>query len=297
MDLDLVRAFVVVARAGGFAAAGRELDLPRSTLSRQLMRLEDELGVRLLERTTRAVRLTEAGETYLQRCGHAFDLIQAASRGARDSAKEPRGVLRVTASIDIARELLAPVLPELRRRYPALELIVDISQRQVDLVREGFDVALRGGARLRDSSLVARKLAEQVFQLYASPAYLARAGVPKTPAELAQHDLVAFAPGMHLLAWELVGPDGAFTLTPRAWLGANEVGFLRSALVGGLGIGLCDPLMTGGDVRDGRLQPVLREYRMSGGTLWAVYPSSRRVPAKVRALLDVLEAHLRGFGA
>ena len=147
-----------MARAGGFAEAGRRLRVPRSTLSRQIQRLEEELGVRLMERTTRRVRLTEVGESYFQRCAHALDLIDAAGGGAREAGAQPRGTLRVTAPIDIARDVLAGMLPELRRRYPDIELELEVAQRQVDLVAEGFDLALRGGERLRDSSLVARRL-------------------------------------------------------------------------------------------------------------------------------------------
>jgi len=296
MELDAIHAFVAVARAGGFAAAGRQLRVPRSTLSRQIQRLEEELGVRLMERTTRSVRLTEAGESYFHRCGHALDLLDAANHGARAAGVQPKGTLRVSAPIDVARDVLAGMLPDFRRRYPDIELAFEISQRQVDLVAEGFDLALRGGERLRDSSLVARKLATPVFGLFASPAYLAARGVPETPADLARHDLIAFATPAGPIPWRLVGPDGEVEIAPRAWLRANELGLLRAAIAGGLGIGLAEPLTSSLHVREGSLHPVLAEYSMHGGTLYAVYPSARRVPPKVRVFVDLLAEHLRASG-
>jgi DNA-binding transcriptional LysR family regulator len=293
MDLSAINAFVSVARAGGFSEAGRRLRVPRSTLSRQIQRLEEELGVRLMERTTRRVRLTDVGESYFQRCAYALDMIDAAGSGAREAAAQPRGTLRVTAPIDIARDVLSGFLPELRRRYPELELELEVAQRHVDIVAEGFDLALRGGERLRDSSLVARRLVSHTFALFASPAYLTARGVPEAPADLASHDLVTFNTAAGPLPWRLVGPAGPVEIHPATWLRANEFGLLRAALVAGLGIGLAESITASRDVRDGRLRPVLPDHTMHGGTLYAVYPGARRVPAKVRAFVDLLTAYLR----
>ncbi|HWA75399.1 MAG TPA: LysR substrate-binding domain-containing protein [Polyangiaceae bacterium] len=293
MDLDAVHAFVAIAETGGFAAAGRKLRAPRSTLSRQIQRLEEQLGVRLMDRTTRAIRLTEAGALYFKRCTHALKLIEAASDSAREAGAHPRGTLRVTAPIDVAREVVLGMLPAFRRRYPDIELSLEITQRQVDLVAEGFDLALRGGDRLADSALLSRKLAAPTFGLFASPGYLEERGTPDNPAELRQHDLVTFTTFAGPLAWRLVGPDGAAEVVPRAWLCANEFGFLRSALVDGAGIGLVELRSAEPDVHAGRLVRVLSEYIMHGGVLCAVYPSARRIPPKVRVFVDALVEHLR----
>ena len=292
--LDDVHAFVAVARCGGFAAAGRQLRVPRSTLSRQIQRLEPVLGVQLMERTTRAVRLTEAGRNYFQRCSPALDSIEAANSSAREAGRQPKGRLRVTAPIDIARFLIGGLLSAFHRRYPEIELSFEVTQRKVDLVAEGYDLALRGGASLDDSSLVARKLCAHVFQLYASPDYLAARGVPTSPSDLAQHELIAFAPGGQAVPWRLVGPDEPFELATTAWLSANETGLLISAMAAGLGIGLGEAISVERELREGRLQPVLPEYSMHGGTLYAVYPSARRVPAKVRVFIEALHAELNG---
>ena len=292
MLLDDVAAFVEVTRAGGFAAAGRGLRVPRSTLSRQLQRLEETLGVRLLERTTRTVRLTEAGKSYFHRCSHALELIDAANRGARDAGALPRGSLRVSMPYDIARDVLVDALPGFRRRYPDIDLKLEITQRRVDVVREGFDLALRGGMPMRDSNLVVRKLLASTMRMYASPAYLEARGVPLEPADLEEHDLIGFATADGPMVWKLSGPSGALDIAPKSWLAANDFSFLRAAVVAGLGIGLLQGAVALGDAT--QLRPVLPEYAMHGGALYAIYPSSKRVPPKVRVFVDFLVERIKG---
>ncbi|HKU37191.1 MAG TPA: LysR family transcriptional regulator [Polyangiales bacterium] len=284
MQLDDVAAFVEIARSGGFAAAGRKLRVPRSTLSRQLQRLEDTLGVRLLERTTRSVRLTEAGQSYYQRCAHALELIVTANRGARDAGALPKGRLRVSTPFDIARDVLASAAPAFRKRYPDIELDLHITQRKVDVLREGFDVALRGGMPMRDSGLVVRKLMASDMRLYASADYLAMRGTPKAPRDLATHDLIGFATQDGPMPWPLTGPEGKVAIEPRTWLSANEFSFVRAAVAAGAGIGLLQAALT----YDEALVPVLPDYAIQGGALWAIYPSTRRVPPKVKVFLDFL---------
>lgn len=296
MQLDTIQAFVAVARAGSFAEAGRRLRVPRSTLSRQIQRLERSLGVQLLARTTRVVRLTEAGRSYFERCSRALDELSTATQAARESGAQPRGVLRVALPIDIARTVVAGMLPELRRRYPEIVLELSVGQGMVDIVSEGFDLALRGGPSLADSSLTARKICSHVFQLYASPRYLNARGVPSHPRELSQHDLLGFAPGGEPIPWQLSGPDGSHTVVPRAWLRANELSLLARGVIDGLGIGLGEALGFERELSEGLVQRVLPEYSMPGGTLYAVYPSGRRVAPKVRVFLDLLRSHVRAYG-
>lgn len=296
MQLDAIQAFVAVAQAGGFAAAGRRLRVPRSTLSRQIQRLEADLGVELMQRTTRVVRLTEAGRGYLQRCAQALSLIGAASDHARESGKHAKGLLRVTAPIDVAREVVAGMLPELRRRYPELELSFEITQQKLDIVAEGIDLALRGGPQLEDSSLVAQRLARQQFALYASPAYLLARGVPTSPAELANHDLIALSASRGIVPWRIEGPLGKVEIAPQAWLCSNELTLLRAATTAGLGIGLSEPITSARDVHDGRLTRVLPDHIVQGGGLYAVYAHRKRIPQKVRAFVDVLSRHLQKLG-
>lgn len=291
--LDDVVAFVEVARAQGFAAAGRTLRVPRSTLSRQLQRLEEALGVRLLERTTRSVRLTEAGEGYFRRCSHAVELIAAANRGARDAGALPRGSLRISAPYDIGRDVLASALPEFRKRYPDIALSLEITQRRVDVVRERFDLALRGGMPMPDSGLTVRKLAPSVMRLYASPEYLAGHGTPTDPKSLADHDLIGFASAEGgPMPWRLSGPNGEVLIEPKAWATANEFSFIRAAVLAGAGIGLLQAIAAFGE-RTGQIVPVLPEYAMHGGALWAVYPSAKRMPPKVRVFVEFLITQLK----
>jgi DNA-binding transcriptional LysR family regulator len=270
--------------------------VPRSTLSRQIQRLEAELGVELMQRTTRVVRLTEAGRGYLQRCAQALSLIGAAGEVARDSGNRAKGLLRVTAPIDVAREVVAGMLPELRRRYPELELSFEITQRKLDIVAEGIDLALRGGPRLEDSSLVAQRLARQHFALYASPAYLLARGTPHSVAELSEHDLLALSTPQGVVPWRFEGPLGKAELVPRAWLCSNELTILRAATAAGLGIGLAEPITSARDIQDGRITPVLPDHVVQGGALYAVYANRKRIPLKVRAFVGVLSEHLRQLG-
>jgi DNA-binding transcriptional LysR family regulator len=293
MEITAIQAFVQVVRANGFSAAGRQLGVPRSTLSRQLQRLEAELGVRLVERTTRSFSLTEVGRAYFERCTRALDALESANEQAREAASRPRGLLRITAPIDIARHLVAPMLSEFRHRYPDVELALETSQRRVDLIAEGYDLALRGGERLDDSRLVARKLLTHVFALFASPAYLEARGVPDAVAELSEHDLIGFAPQGHALPWKLAGPDGPVELTPSSWLRANDMGFLQAAVEAGAGIGLVDVGIIADALRAGRVRRVLPAYSMHGGALYAIHPSARRVPLKLRVFLRMLAHSLR----
>jgi DNA-binding transcriptional LysR family regulator len=162
----------------------------------------------------------------------------------------------------------------------------------VDLVSENFDLALRGGPALADSSLTARKLCTHVFYLYASPRYLNAKGAPSHPRELLKHDLLGFTPVDAPIPWQLSGPDGTHDVEPHPWLSANELSLLMKAVVDGLGIGLGEPTAFERELSEGRVQRVLPDYSMHGGTLYAVYPSARRVPPKVRAFLDVLRKQL-----
>lgn len=296
MQLDTIQAFVAVARSGSFAEAGRRLQIPRSTLSKQIQRLERSLGVQLMARTTRAVRLTEAGRSYFDRCANALDELSAATQSTRESGTQPKGLLRVALPIDIARTLVARMLPDFRRRYPEIALKLVVGQRKVDIVAEGFDIALRGGPGLTDSSLTARKVCSHVFHLYASPRYLNVRGIPTHPRELTQHDLLGFAPGEDPVPWQLTGPSGTHTVTPRAWLQANELSLLQRGLIDGLGIGLGEPLSFERELADGLVQRVLPNYSMSGGSLYAVYPSGRRVPPKVSVFLALLRTHVSALG-
>jgi DNA-binding transcriptional LysR family regulator len=297
MDLNETLAFVAVARTGSFTAAGKRLGAPKATVSRRVARLEARLAARLLERTTRRVGLTAAGRAYFERCEHAIAAIENAERAARDVSGVVRGTLRVTAPFDFARDRLATWLPDLRRKHPRLELVLELTQRRVDLVAEGIDVALRAGPRLEDASLIARKLASSALVLCASPRYLARRGTPRTIADLADHDLIAIggaAAGRRSI--RLDGPNGSEELPVAPWLVANELGFLREATLAGLGVGLLEEHDAAPHLRGRRLRRVLPDHSLAGGAMWAVYPSSHHLSPTVRAFIDFLVAKLGAPG-
>jgi DNA-binding transcriptional LysR family regulator len=248
MDLNETLAFVTVVREGSFTAAGRKLGVPKSTLSRQVARLESRMGASLLRRSTRRLGLTEVGEE--------------AERVAAAESGEVRGTLRVSMPFDVGRDWLALLLPELRRRFPELRLVVEMAQRHVDLVAEGYDVAIRGG-ELPDSGLIA--------------------------AELADHDGIVYGTMATQGRWRLRGPEGIVDVPLRSWLIANELGFLRLAVLAGLGIGIIEANMIAKDLEAGRVERVLPAYaRSEGSGLYAVYSSTHHLSAKVRAFVDFL---------
>jgi DNA-binding transcriptional LysR family regulator len=283
MDLNDVQAFVAVGKALSFSAAGRTLGVPKSTLSKQLRRLEQRLGVRLLQRTTRTVALTETGAAYLECCQRAIEDIENAERVAMEVSSNPRGELRVAASFDVARDVLSPLLAEFHARYPHVSLRLVIDQCRVDLIADGFDVALRGGPQA-DASLVARLLQRVELVICASPDYLKARGRPTSVAELAGHDVIMM---QHPACAQLLGSDGPSPLQAGWWLVANEWGVLRRALVEGLGIGLLPQQLWQADIESGRLERILPDVGLMDG-LYAVYPSRHHLSRKVRVFVDYL---------
>ncbi len=283
--LEDALAFLAVADAGSFTAAATRLKLAKSNVSRRVTRLEEQLGVRLLERTTRRLRLTDIGGVYRERLQVAVAQLTAAHEAVRSLHDRPRGHLRFTAPGDMG-SMLGPLFAEFTARYPEVTVDVELTQRKVDLVAEGFDVALRAGS-MPDSSMVARRVGVFSNPLMASPEYLARRGRPTSIEELAEHDFVLFR-GRRQLA--LVGPEGRVTVAIRGRLSCNDVEFARGATIAGAGIGF-----TGGGASSDLecLEVVLPEYRGPGTPLQLVFPSGRFLTARVRALSDFLTTRLR----
>jgi DNA-binding transcriptional LysR family regulator len=284
--VDDVLAFVEVVRAGGFTAAGRQLKMSKSTLSQQVVRLEAHLGVRLLNRTTRRVALTDAGKLYYERCRGPVDAIAAASDVARESGRAPMGVLRVSVPYDLS-DWLAEVLGGFQPLYPGIRVVVLLSQAREDLVAAGLDVAIRGGPRPADSALRMRVLADGYRMIFcAHPAYLAARGTPSHLGELARHDTVGFTESK----LPIEGPDGVEMLHLQPKIVANEFGFLRQLLLQQRGIGLVLGAGVQGDLEEGRLVHVLPAHWMDAGAVRALFPG-RRVSRKLRVFLDYLARH------
>lgn len=290
MDLNEVATFVRVVDAGGFSAAAEALGLPKSTISRRIARLEERLGVRLLERTTRHVRLTEAGRRYYDQVAEPVNALRLASEAAVSEQDTPRGVLRVTAPAEFG-DVLGSLLAEFTTQFPDVHVQVELTGRYVDLIREGFDVALRVG-ELADSSLVARRIGEVELRAFASPAYLERRGIPETPADLSEHDCVLFRAPAGTARWDLTGRDGTVNVEVSGAVSGDDFGFVRTATVHGAGVGLIPAFAVARELDEGRLTPVLPEWQSHRSALHFVYPSARFLPAKVRAFRDFLLANL-----
>ena len=283
MDLNLLPVFHAVAQARSFSRAARRLSLPKSSVSRAIASLEAAVGAQLLHRTTRSVALTDAGAALQAETAPLLArLEQSLERGPPD--REPKGLLRLSASTDLGAVLMGAALPRFVARYPSLRVDLRLSNRAVDLVAEGFDAAVRGSARpLADSSLIARKLANTEMQLFASPDYLGHRGTPRTFDEALEHDWVTFP------RWK--PPHPLRKLRPPR-LAGDDFFFIREALRAGGGIGILPVFLAAHDVRAGTLLRVLPQWTETRGMLSLVYPQARHLPRKLEVLRDFLVAWL-----
>lgn len=292
-EIEEIVAFLRVAETGSFTAAGERLALPKSTVSRRVARLEDKLGVQLLHRTTRSLALTEAGNLFQEQAGRALAGLEEATLAAREGRETPRGHLRLTAPYDLGAGSLAAVIAAFTRKHPEVTVELLLTDRTLDLVAEGLDLALRGAAALPDSSLVARKLTSLQFYLVASPAYLERRGTPRAPAQLQGHDFALLRANNGRGKLPLHGPDGAVEeLSVRAAISANGFGFLRSAAIEGGYIGMLPDMYATLDIRAGRLVRVLPEHTVGAGNVFLVHPAAKVLPAKARVFRDFLIENL-----
>ena len=293
MELSQINAFLAVARCGGFAAAAREQGVAPSSMTRAVAALEASLGVRLLQRTTRQVTLTEAGARYRDRVAPIAEELAAARADASDAARGPAGLLRLAASVSYGQVVIVPLLPAFAEAHPDIVVDLVLSDDRLDLVSERIDLAVRHG-HLPDSQLVARRLATAAYRLVASPAYLASRGAPKTPDALAGHRALGFDFAPFKDGWRLVrGRRTAEVSLPAAFLSSNAMA-LRQAALGGMGVALLADWLIGEDLAAGRLAEVLPGWTAgavgaeAAPALWLVTPTRAFVPAKVRAF----EAHL-----
>lgn len=290
-------AFVRTADLGSFVAAGRVLEVSASAVGKAVARLEHELGVRLLQRSTRRVSLTEEGRLFHERCRRILDDLDDARAMLSQTLERPRGRLRVTAPI-VSYHLLLPLLPEFLARYPAVELDLDFNDRIVDLIEEGIDVAIRSGV-LPDSRLVSRPLWPYRMLLCASPAYLSRRGQPANAADLAVHDGICFRyPNSgKLLEWPAGarGAEGDATPTLQRSLVFNNMEAVRGAALRGLGIGCMPDFLVREPLADGALSRVLDDdvQSRSAGRYHGVWATSRHLSPKVRVFVDFLVEHAR----
>jgi len=295
-DLNDMVYFAEVAERGGFAAAGRALGLPKSRLSRRVAELEAHLGVRLLQRTTRKLSLTEAGELYLSHCVAMRDEALAAGEAVAQMQVEPRGTLRITCPVTLAQSTLGYLVPRFLALYPQVKVDMRVTNRVVDLVEEGIDIALRVRPTLDDSgSLVVKNLGAAGGQLLANPALLARQGRPEKPEDLARLDTVSMSWVDGRASWALVGPQGQeFVLHHQPRYVADDLQTLKLAVLAGTGMSFLPESVSAAEQQAQLLVPVLPGWAPKPGVAHAVFPSRRgQVPA-VRSFLDFLGQHMRG---
>lgn len=284
--------FLRVLDLGSISAAARSLDLSTAVASQRLKRLEAALGVRLLHRTTRRLHATPEGALLAEQGRVLVEDLESLGSGLRDAGAHVAGTLRVTMSASFGRQYISPLLPRFLAAHPRVRLSVHLSDQVVDLVSEGFDLAIRIGA-LDDSTLVARRLAPNRRVLCASPAYLAQHGTPSLPEDLAQHEcLLLFGSGGRQDMWRLRDPDGGDDIRVRVQgrCESNYGELLRDAAVAGLGIAMHSTWHVADDLRGGRLRIVLPRHRPHDTAIHAVMPQRRMVPPRVRAFVDFLAA-------
>lgn len=289
MDLNDVLVFAKVVHTGSFIGAARELGIPKSTVSRRVSELEERLGARLLQRTTRKLNLTEVGHTYYRHAIRVVSELEEAEQAINQMQTAPRGLLRVTTPINFG--FLSPIIVAFMRRYPEVHVELVGLDRNVDLVDEGFDIAIRAG-ELRDSSLVARSLGALKNYLVASPEFLRREGTPKEPEDVQASTCLAFGAGPERSSWKLTRDGRTVSLDIHGKLVVNDFDFLEEAVRAGLGIAMLPVFRCIDDLRTKKLERVLPEWCTRDVPLHAVYPSTRHLSPKVKALLDHLREHM-----
>jgi len=285
--LEAMRVFATVVERSGFSAAADALDMSTPSVTRHVAWLEQRLGTRLLNRTTRHVSLTSAGATYHERCLKLLAEFEATEAALTAQTLEPSGTLRVNAPVSFGIARLGDLVTRFSRLHPQVVVDVDLSDRLVDLVEEGYDVAIRI-TREPAPSLIARPLAEAQIMLCAAPAYLRQAGTPQRLSDLASHQVLGYRYWTGGDEWRLHGPDGEESVRVRESMRANNGDLLREAAIAGMGITLQPDFIVGEAVADGRLVRLLPQYQVPAVRIYAVYASRSHLAPKVRSFIDFL---------
>jgi len=291
IDLNDMLLFAKVVNAGSFTAAARELGMPKSTLSRRISNLEAQLDSRLLHRTTRSLRLTDIGAEFYERCLRVVGEAKEAENLISRNRDEPHGLLRVTGPIEWGNTHIGTIISEYLEHYPEVQLELILTNRYVDLVAEGFDLALRAGS-LEDSSMIARRLGDSRLLLCAAPSYLERHGSPQNPKELQEHSCLAYpgSDGRSILQFSSSNNLSQVEINGR--LVANSMDTLRESAIAGLGIAALPSSLCHESLKSGELVEIMPEWQLPAGGIYAVYPSQRHLTLKVRSFIDFIVEHL-----
>lgn len=286
LDLNNIVVFARVVEAGSFTAAARLLNMPKTTVSRRIAALERELGVRLVQRTTRSLNMTEAGRLYYEQSSQALRKIEDANLQLAEARAEPTGTIRISAPVGFGGSFLTGTVFDFLATYPKTKVELHLTDDQLNLVESGIDLALRTGI-LPDTTLIARKLGSTHRILCASPNYLARHGVPVLPTDLARHHCVIAGKSTAGPQWVLDGPNGRETVTVSGRFAANEMQAVIAAALAGYGIAQLPHQIAEASIKDGRLRRVLDDYTTPVGGLYAVYPSNRHLSPLVKAFIEL----------
>ncbi len=293
VSADDLLLFAAIAEAGSLARAAEGLAMPKATVSRRLSNLEAALGQQLLVRTTRRLSLTDFGQGFLEQCQRVAEEVGAANDFAKSQERQPRGRLRVSMPSDYAQQQLSGAIATFVEQYPDIHLDLDLTSRRVDLIGEHFDLVIRMGELASDATLVARKIDEQHFGLYASPIYLALHAAPQEPDDLARHQCVRLLSARgSAVPWKLISGKETWEQVPPGKLTLNSPGVIQQLLLDGAGIGALPDRFAEPDVRAGRLARVLPDWCFPSVPAWAVMPTRRYLPAKTRAFLRHIESVL-----
>lgn len=286
-DINDMVIFAHVVKARSFSGAAVRLNISKSSISKSVSRLESVLGVRLLQRSTRRLSLTEVGEAYFEHCDRILDELSLADDTINRLHLEPRGTLKISSSVAFSTLHVAPALPGFMAQYPDLSVDLTISDRFVDLVEEGYDLALRITAK-PGLNLVARKLAPIRRKICASPSYLASRGIPQTPRDLEHHNCLDYTYMSTGGYWRLSGPEGDIEVPVSGTLRMNDDEALSQAVLGGVGLALLPTFIVGKELQAGKLLEVLPGYVPIESFLYAVHLPNRHLPLKTRAFIDYL---------
>lgn len=279
-----MQVLLTVVECGSFTAAARTLDLPKSSVSRRVTSLEERLGIRLLQRTTRSVRLTTAGQVYFETASRLLRELDELETLVAGFSEQPRGTLRLTCPSGFASANTA-LFAEFGKRHPEVRLAIEETDRFVDLVGEGFDLAFRGG-RSPEASLSGFRLLSSERIMVASPEYLTRRGRPERLKDLGEHDLLNLGP-RHKDSWQLISGKKESEVEIMATFATNNLRMLQQAAEGGMGLALLPRVNCQNHLREGTLVHVMADYTASPGVLWVVYPSARGLASAVRAFIDL----------
>jgi len=285
IDLNEVAVFIKVVQTGSFSQAAKQLGMPNSTVSFKVSSLEKRLSMTLIQRTTRKLNITPAGQAYFKRCLQGLEEIQAAEQEMASIQGEPQGLLRITAPIELGSSVLPDLISDYTKKYPKVRVELILSGRRVDLLAENVDLAIRAG-ELKDSTLIAKKIGSVYFAPLASPKYLKAKGTPTHPRELRQHQCLQFTP-LGFDEWKLISPKGALNVSLPAKVVVDDLAMVKLLALKGDGIALLPTHLCYEDVKAGKLVRILPDWRTVLTPVHFIYPAQRYVTPKLSAFMEM----------